>query len=82
MQFPDGNRLHVHIVTHGRDRGKGTPRCCYRLRTDPALLRPAEVDHLIGDASKATRVLGWEPSVSFEQLVAMMVEAGRDHTTT
>jgi len=45
------------------------------VRIDPALLRPAEVDHLIGDASKAKRVLGWEPKVSFEQLVAMMVDA-------
>ena len=42
---------------------------------DPAFLRPAEVDHLIGDASKARRVLKWEPTVSFEQLVAMMVDA-------
>jgi GDPmannose 4,6-dehydratase len=45
------------------------------VRTDPALIRPAEVDHLIGDASKARRVLGWEPHVSFEQLIAMMVDA-------
>jgi GDPmannose 4,6-dehydratase len=45
------------------------------VRIDPAFLRPAEVDHLIGDASKAKRVLGWKPSVSFEQLVAMMVDA-------
>jgi GDPmannose 4,6-dehydratase len=45
------------------------------VRIDPAFLRPAEVDHLIGDASKAKRVLGWEPTVSFEQLVAMMVDA-------
>jgi GDPmannose 4,6-dehydratase len=45
------------------------------VRVDPAFLRPAEVDHLIGDASKARRVLGWEPSVSFERLVAMMVDA-------
>jgi GDPmannose 4,6-dehydratase len=45
------------------------------VRIDPAFLRPAEVDHLIGDASKAKRVLGWEPSVSFEGLVAMMVDA-------
>jgi GDPmannose 4,6-dehydratase len=45
------------------------------VRTDSALLRPAEVDHLIGDPAKARRVLGWEPSVSFEQLVAMMVDA-------
>ena len=45
------------------------------VRVDPQFLRPAEVDHLIGDASKAKRVLGWEPSVSFEKLVAMMVDA-------
>jgi len=45
------------------------------VRIDPAFLRPAEVDHLIGDASKAKRVFGWEPSVSFERLVAMMVDA-------
>src|SRR5687768_1257342 len=45
------------------------------VRVDPAFLRPAEVDHLIGDSSKARRVLGWEPQVSFEQLVAMMVDA-------
>jgi GDPmannose 4,6-dehydratase len=42
---------------------------------DPAFLRPAEVDHLIGDASKATSTLGWSPNVSFEQLVEMMVDA-------
>ena len=42
---------------------------------DPRFVRPAEVDRLIGDASKAKRKLGWEPKVSFEQLVAMMVES-------
>ncbi len=45
------------------------------VRVDPLLLRPAEVDHLIGDASKARRVLGWKPTVSFERLVGMMVDA-------
>jgi GDPmannose 4,6-dehydratase len=45
------------------------------VRIDPALLRPAEVDHLIGDAAKGRRQLGWEPTVSFEQLVRMMVDA-------
>jgi GDPmannose 4,6-dehydratase len=45
------------------------------VRTDPRMVRPAEVDLLIGDASKAKRVLGWQPEVTFEQLVAMMVEA-------
>ncbi len=42
---------------------------------DPALLRPAEVEHLVGDASKAKRVLGWEPELSFEELIRMMVDA-------
>jgi GDPmannose 4,6-dehydratase len=46
--------------------------------TDPALVRPAEVDLLVGDASKARRELGWEPTVTFEQLVAMMVDADVD----
>lgn len=41
---------------------------------DPQFLRPAEVHDLIGDASKARRVLGWEPTVTFEQLVYMMVD--------
>jgi GDPmannose 4,6-dehydratase len=43
--------------------------------TDPAFLRPAEVDHLIGDASKARRQLDWTPSVDFTGLVTMMVDA-------
>jgi GDPmannose 4,6-dehydratase len=42
---------------------------------DPALIRPAEVDHLIGDASKARQELQWAPSVTFEGLVTMMVDA-------
>jgi GDPmannose 4,6-dehydratase len=42
---------------------------------DPALLRPAEVEHLIGDAAKARTVLGWQPRVTFARLVEMMVEA-------
>jgi GDPmannose 4,6-dehydratase len=45
------------------------------VRIDPALLRRAEVDHLVGDASKARSVLGWEPSMNFERLVTMMVDA-------
>jgi GDPmannose 4,6-dehydratase len=45
------------------------------VRIDPRHFRPAEVDHLIGDASKAKRVLGWEPKVGFEELVSLMVDA-------
>jgi GDPmannose 4,6-dehydratase len=41
---------------------------------DPRYLRPTEVDHLLGDASKARTRLGWSPTVSFEELVGMMVE--------
>ena len=40
---------------------------------DPRFVRPAEVDRLIGDASKAGRILNWKPEVSFDQLVTMMV---------
>ncbi|MDE2821572.1 MAG: GDP-mannose 4,6-dehydratase [Chloroflexota bacterium] len=42
---------------------------------DPQFMRPAEVDLLVGDASKAKRELGWQPEVSFEDLIGMMVEA-------
>ncbi|HEY4268850.1 MAG TPA: GDP-mannose 4,6-dehydratase [Galbitalea sp.] len=42
---------------------------------DPAFFRPAEVDLLIGDATKAREVLGWSPQVDFRELVSMMVEA-------
>ena len=45
------------------------------VRTDPGLLRPAEVDHLIGDASKARTGLGWSPVVDFKALIGMMVDA-------
>ena len=45
------------------------------VRVDPAFLRPAEVDHLVGDSSKARRVFGWEPQVDFKRLVGMMVDA-------
>jgi GDPmannose 4,6-dehydratase len=42
---------------------------------DPKLIRPAEVEHLIGDSSKAAAQLGWSPSVDFAHLVKMMVDA-------
>ena len=44
------------------------------VRIDPELLRPAEVDHLLGDASKARTDLGWTPVVTFKQLIEMMVD--------
>jgi GDPmannose 4,6-dehydratase len=46
-----------------------------RVRVDERYFRPAEVDFLLGDASKARRELGWTPKVTFEGLVNMMVDA-------
>ncbi len=45
------------------------------VKSDPAFLRPAEVDHLVGDSSKAREKLGWAPRVSFRDLVEQMVDA-------
>jgi GDPmannose 4,6-dehydratase len=45
------------------------------VKQDERFMRPAEVDLLVGDATKARQKLGWEPEVSFEQLVHMMVDA-------
>jgi GDPmannose 4,6-dehydratase len=46
-----------------------------RVVQDPRFFRPAEVDLLVGDASKARKVLGWEPEVDFQGLVTMMVDS-------
>ena len=45
------------------------------MEIDPALLRPAEDDQLTGNASKAKRILGWKPTVTFEDMVRMMVDS-------
>ncbi|MBA3723906.1 MAG: GDP-mannose 4,6-dehydratase [Candidatus Levybacteria bacterium] len=47
----------------------------YVVANNPKFLRPAEVDYLIGDSSKAKKELGWEPKTNFKQLVSMMVQA-------
>ena len=52
---------------------KGTKKVV--VRVNPQFFRPAEVDLLIGDASKARKVLGWEPEISYEQLVERMVNS-------
>ena len=44
------------------------------IKIDPNYYRPTEVDSLIGDPSKAKKILGWEPKISFESLVKEMVE--------
>jgi GDPmannose 4,6-dehydratase len=48
------------------------------IEVDPAFIRPAEVDQLVGDSSKARSQLGWEPNVAFSELVRMMVDADVD----
>jgi len=45
------------------------------VKVDPKYFRPAEVDVLLGDSSKARKVLGWEPKVTFKELARMMVDA-------
>jgi GDPmannose 4,6-dehydratase len=45
------------------------------VRTDPKMLRPAEVEHLIGNSTKARQQLGWQPTVDFTGLIQMMVDA-------
>ncbi|HKF80018.1 MAG TPA: GDP-mannose 4,6-dehydratase [Thermoleophilaceae bacterium] len=47
----------------------------HHVRTDPRFLRPAEVEHLVGNYSKAKEKLGWEPRTSFEELVRLMVDS-------
>jgi GDPmannose 4,6-dehydratase len=46
-----------------------------RVRQDPRFMRPADVDQVVGDATKAREVLGWKPTVSFAELVRLMVDA-------
>jgi GDPmannose 4,6-dehydratase len=49
--------------------------CDKYVVVDEHLYRPAEVDHLLGDPTKARQELGWEPTVGFEELICMMVDA-------
>jgi GDPmannose 4,6-dehydratase len=63
----EGEGMHEH----GVDRASGRTL----VELDPRYLRPTEVDELRGDASKARTRLGWEPKVSFEELVDMMADA-------
>jgi GDPmannose 4,6-dehydratase len=51
------------------------------VKSDPEFLRPAEVDHLVGDATKARETLGWQPRVSFSELVELMVDADVERLT-
>ncbi len=60
----------------GRDRQTGE----VRVIVDPAYYRPAEVDFLLADPSKARRELGWQPETGFDELVRMMVQADLEKT--
>jgi GDPmannose 4,6-dehydratase len=53
----------------------GVPDWEQYVTIDPSFLRPAEVDQLIGDPTKAKRVLGWEPQTTFEELIRLMTRA-------
>jgi GDPmannose 4,6-dehydratase len=44
------------------------------VRTDPQFLRPADIDLLVGDARRASMTLGWQPRISFTEMVQEMVE--------
>lgn len=52
------------------------------IKIDPVYFRPAEVDLLIGDASKAKKLMGWEPKVKFKELVEIMVDSDLEHEST
>lgn len=68
--------IDISWVGHGVDR-KGVDRATGRavVEVDPAYFRPAEVPMLLGDASKAKDMLGWEPKTTFRDLVKLMVKA-------
>ena len=49
------------------------------VRVDPRYFRPAEVETLLGDPSKAKKVLGWEPEITVEEMCAEMIAEDLDH---
>jgi GDPmannose 4,6-dehydratase len=72
-----GVRLQMRIDWRGdglEEHGIDTKTGKTVVRVDPRYLRPAEVDALLGDASKARRVLGWRPEISFDDLITEMVD--------
>lgn len=72
------NELGFEIEWHGEGLGeKGVDRKTGKtlIAIDPKYFRPAEVESLLGDPSKARQILGWEPSISFENLVSEMCES-------
>lgn len=66
------------VLDFKRSFKKGAPV----VRVDPAFLRPMDVEFLMGDSTKAKRMLGWEPKVRFDELVCIMMKAAlADHAT-
>jgi GDPmannose 4,6-dehydratase len=51
------------------------------VQVDPGLIRPAEIDALVGDPSELTVALGWRPTVGFDDMIARMVQAALDEPT-
>jgi len=77
-----GEHLGINIVWSGSgidEIGIDTRSQKVVVRVDPRYFRPTEVDTLLGDASKAHRVLGWKPELTFAQLVAEMVNEDMKH---
>ena len=61
--------------TGTREQGRDACTEAVRIEVDPHYFRPTEVDALVGDASKARRVLGWRPRTTFRELLSEMVHA-------
>ena len=74
-------QVDVDIVWEGRgvgEKGRDAKTGAVRVEIDPRYFRPTEVDHLVGDATKAREVLGWAPKSTFTELVSGMVRADLD----
>jgi len=66
----------ISEIRDQRSESKGAPRAGdVVVEVDPRYFRPTEVDELLGDASKARKVLGWEPKISFEEMISTMVKS-------
>ena len=68
----------VHIVWDGHgidEKGRDAETGAVRVEVDPRYFRLTEVDHLVGDATRAREVLGWQPKSTFRELVSTMVQA-------
>lgn len=77
--------LNIKLIWKGKgvnEKGIDKKTCKTIIEIDPRYFRPAEVDVLLGDPSKAKRVLKWKPKTKFKELVKIMVEADLDHYTT